>query len=403
MGVFDEIFSIKRSDKPVQVGGNGFFGFGGMLQNASSSATADSALTIAAFFNGVEQISNDIAKLPKYVYIRENDNRIKDSDNPINYLLNTAPNDLMTAFDFWKIIGISVILRGNAFAEIVKNKSTGLEESYIFHGHKDVKVFKQGNKLFYDVKGKIVSGENMLHFKGFSFDGLVGIGVIQFAASQMGIALDAQAYAQDIYKDRGLGYGVIETDKSVDVTNKKAIEEGFATKMSSKNKFKVPMLDEGMKYKGISITPQEAEFLATKKDAVLECCRWLNIAPHKVKDLSAGTFSNIYQQSIEHTQDSILPWAIRIEQEVNRKSFAKESAKFFRMNVNSLLRGDLESKRNFYTAMVYAGIYTRNEVRLMEEMNRIDGLDEILQPLNMQALSVAMELQKQQANENSSK
>lgn len=403
MSVLNEIFAVKRSENASQINPGGFFGMSGLLSTTASVATPTSALTIAAFFNGVEQISNDIAKLPKGVYIKDGENRIKDSENPINYLLNTSPNDLMTAFDFWKIIPISVILRGNGYAEIVKNSQTGLEEAYIFHPPQDVKVFKQGNKLFYDVKGRIISGENMLHFKGFSFDGLSGIGVIQFAALQMGIALDAQAYAQDIYKDRGLGYGVIETDKPVDPSNKKLIEEGFATKMSGKNKFKVPMLDEGMKYKGISITPAEAEFLATKKDAVLECCRWLNIAPHKVKDLSAGTYSNIYQQSIEHVQDSIMPWTVRIEQEVNKKSFAIDSNKLFKVNVNALLRGDLESKRNYYTAMVYAGIMTRNEVRALEEMNGIEGLSEPLQPVNMQALSVAMELQKQQTNGNSSK
>jgi phage portal protein BeeE len=85
-----------------------------------------------------------------------------------------------------------------------------------------------------------------------------------------------------------------------------------------------------------------------------------------------------------------MPWAIRIEQEIDRKSFAKDSNKYFKININALLRGDLESKRNYYTAMIYAGIMTRNEVRALEEMNPIDGLDEILQPVNMQALSLVM-------------
>jgi HK97 family phage portal protein len=139
------------------------------------------------------------------------------------------------------------------------------------------------------------------------------------------------------------------------------------------------MLDEGMKYKSISITPAEAEFLETNKYGVLEVCRWLNINPHKIKDFSAGNYANVYQQSIEHVQDSIIPWTTRIEQEVTRKTFQKGSDKYFRMNVNALLRGDLTSKKDYYTAMTYAGVYTRNEIRALEEMNPIDGLDEILQ------------------------
>jgi HK97 family phage portal protein len=401
MGVLNEIFTLKREGAATMVNPGGFFGF--LNEISGTTANATSSLTIAAFFNGVEQISNDIAKLPKGVYVKTENSRQKDGESPINYLLNTAPNNLMTAFDFWKVIQISIILKGDGFAEIIRNQTSGLEEAYIFLDYKDVKVFKTDDKIFYNYKGRTISSENMLHFKGFSFDGIRGVSVIKFAAKQLGITLDAQNYASDVYKDRGIGYGVIESDKAIESTNKKAIEDGFATKMASKNKFKVPMLDEGMKYKNISITPEEAQFLETNKHAVLECCRWLNINPHKLKDLSAGTYSNVYQQSIEHVQDSILPWAIRMEQEVTRKSFEPGSNKYFKMNINSLLRGDLESKTKYYTSMVYAGLYTRNEIRALEEMNPIDGLDEILQPVNMQALSIAMELNKQNENGNSSK
>jgi HK97 family phage portal protein len=407
MGVLSDIISTKRTAEttPVNDGVGGIFDLSGWLGGGSTTtmATPKTALTIAAFYNGVEQISNDIAKLPKSVYIKDGDSRNRDVKNPINYLLNTAPNDLMTAFDFWKIIVISAIIKGDGFAQIIRNSQSGIEESYNYLDYDDVKVFKTGNKLFYTFKNQIIDSENMLHIKYFSFDGLRGISLIKFAAKQLGITLDAQNYGSEVYKDKGIGYGVLETDKAVDVTNKKAIEDGFSNKMTSGAKFKTALLDEGFKYKSISITPAEAQFLETNKNGVLEICRWLNINPHKVKDYTSGTYANVYQQSIEHTQDSIMPWAIRIEQEIDRKSFTKDSNKYFKININALLRGDLESKRNYYTAMIYAGIMTRNEVRSLEEMNPIDGLNEILQPVNMQALSIAMELQKNMENGNSNK
>jgi len=309
----------------------------------------------------------------------------------------------MTAFDFWRINIVSSILKGNGYSKIHRNKTSGVEEAYEFLNHDDVRVFKQGLKLFYRYKGEVIPSEDMLHFKGFTLDGLVGVGVVTFAAKQLGVMLDSNAYASEVYSDRGVGYGVIESDKPVHPDNKKLIEQGFSDKMASKNKFKVPLLDEGMKYKSIQITPAEAQFLETNKNGILEVCRWLNLNPHKLKDLSAGTYSNVYQQSIEHVGDSIVPWAMMAEQEVIRKSFEKNSNRYFKMNINALLKGDLESKRNYYTAMVYAGLMTRNEVRALEEMNPIDGLDEILQPVNMQALSIAMELANQQKNGDSSK
>lgn len=402
MGVLNDIFSTKRAAEttPVNGGFSGVFDLSGWLGGgtATTMTTPKTALTISAFYNGVEQLSNDIAKLPKSVYVKDGESRNKDSENPINYLLNKAPNDLMTAFDFWKIMVVSAIIKGDGFARIVRNAQSGIEESYYFLDYDDVKVFKQGNKLIYMYKGEVISSEDMIHLKYFSFDGLRGISLIKFAAKQLGITLDAQNYGAEVYKDKGIGYGVLETDKQVDTANKKAIEAGFSAKMTSGAKYKTALLDEGFKYKSITITPAEAQFLETNKNGVLEICRWLNINPHKVKDFSSGTYANVYQQSIEHTQDSIMPWAIRIEQEIDRKSFPKDSNKYFKININALLRGDLESKRNYYTAMIYAGIMTRNEVRALEEMNPIDGLDEILQPVNMQALSIAMELQKNNEN-----
>ena len=403
MGVLNEIFAVKRSDSAKLVGSNTFFSIADLLTGSGSAATGKTALTISAFYNGVNIIANDIAKLPKGVYIKDGESRIKDSKHPINYLLNTEPNGLMTAFDFWRINVASTIIKGNGYSRIHKNKESGIEEAYEFLDYEHVKVYKKGLKLFYEYKGETIPSEDMLHFKGFGFDGLVGMGVVSFAAKNLGVILDANAYASEIYKDRGIGYGVIESDNAVESTNKKLIEDGFSTKMASKNKFKVPLLDEGMKYKSIQITPAEAQFLETNKYAVLEVCRWLNLNPHKLKDLSAGTYSNVYQQSIEHVSDSIVPWALMMQQEVIRKSFVKGDNRYFVMNINALLKGDLESKRNYYTAMVYAGIYTRNEVRALEEMNPIDGLDEILQPVNMQALSIANELLNQQKDGNPSK
>lgn len=377
------------------VSGFSFF-FGG--DGTATLANERTALSLSAFYNGVNQLSNDIAKLPKAVYKKEGDQINKFTDHPVNYLISQKPNDLMNSFDFWKIIEYSKLVKGNAFAEVIRNKNSGAIKSLIFRYASDVSIYILNDKLYYKYKGRMIDSADMLHFKGFSFDGIVGVGVITFAAKQLGISIDSQNYQQQVYKDRGLGYGVIESEIPVNPENKKRIEEGFATKMASQSKFKVPMLDEGMKYKSISITPAEAQFLETNKNGVLEVCRWLNIAPHKLKELGNANYSNIYQQSIEHVQDSVLPSVVANEQELNNKLFTTKEAGivYTKFNINSLLRGDLAMKQGYYTAMVYSGIYTRNEVRALEDMNPVEGLDEILQPVNMQALSIANELIKQQ-------
>jgi HK97 family phage portal protein len=358
--------------------------------------------TLAAFYNGVDQISNDIAKLPKSVYIKEKLNRFPFPEHPVNTLLSSSPNEMMSAFDFWKLVVVLMIYRGNCYVRIYKNAISGKQEKWIILGteNESVEVLEKDHKLFYRYKGETISGADIMHFKGFSFDGKIGIGIVTFAANQLGIALNAQEYTKTVYEDRGIGYGVIESDKDVAAANKQAIEAGFASKMAQKSKFKVPLLDAGMKYKSININPAEAQLLETRKDVVIEVARWLNLAPYKLKDLTGANYSNMYQLSIEHVQDSLLPWITRIEQEVVRKAISdKEKATIYiKFNEKYLLRGDLEARKNFYSTMVYSGIITRNEARALEDMNPIEGLSEPLQPVNMQALSIANEIIKNQEN-----
>ena len=398
---FQMTFATRSTtSKLVSGGGFGWLGFGGSSVDATL-ANSKTSFTLPAFYNGVEQLSNDIAKLPKSVKRKNGANREDYSEHPVNYLISNEPNSMMTAFDFWKLIVVRMIIKGNAYVEIIRNNVSGKIESFIHldcadGGH--VNVFEKDNKLYYTYKGRTILSEDMLHYKAFSFDGKIGVSVIAFAAKQLGISIDAQNYQSTVYKDLGIGYGVIESDADVTPDNKRAIENGFTAKMSNQDKFKVPMLDNGMKYKSISVSPAEAQFLESNKNGVLEVCRWLNIAPHKLKVLDNSNFSNIQHQSIEHVQDSLLPWILRLEQETARKVFTDAEKKFayIKFNEKVLLRGDMEARKNFYTSMVYAGVMSRNEARALEDMNPITGLDEILQPVNMQALSMANELLQQQ-------
>ncbi|MFD0701754.1 phage portal protein [Myroides pelagicus] len=384
-GLLDSVF------RPLESGSSssGFFDlFPSFFKaNGKTLATANTALMLPAFYNGVDQLSNDIAKLPKAVFLKEGESRKKLTDHPLNYLISTEPNEMMTAFDFWKLAVVLVILKGNCYVRVNRN-SNGVEQSLVIQDNSDVVVKRSGDKLFYFIKGESHLSSDILHFKAFTLNGITGVSVIKWAAHNLGIALDSYEYASDIYSDRGLGYGVIESEKGVDTAAKKLISDGFTRKLAEKNKFKVPVLDEGLKYKPITVTPAEAQFLETNKNSVNEIARWLNIAPHKLKDLTNANYSNIQAQSIEHVQDSLLPWTIRIELELNRKMFSREDSeiKYVKFNEKVLLRGDSEARKNYLTQLVYAGIITRNEARALEDLDPIPGLDEPLTPVNSQLL-----------------
>ncbi|MDM1325906.1 phage portal protein [Myroides odoratimimus] len=397
MSILGKVFQPLESS-----GSSGFMDFfGGFRSGSKTVVTANKALTIAAFFNGLEQLSNDIAKLPKAVYIKSGDHRRKYSEHPLNYLISVQPNPMMSAYDFWKLVVIYVILKGNCYV-LVNRDRNGVEKSLVIQHDEDVKVLedKENNQLFYEIKGKVYAGSDILHFKGFSLDGKKGISVIKFAAYDLGVNLDAKEYQSDIYADRGLGYGVIEAEKPIHVDNKKIISDGFTAKMTEKNKFKVPVLDEGLKYKPISITPAEAQFLETNKEAVINICRWLNIAPHKVKDLNNGTYSNIEVQNIEHVQDSVITWTSRIENELDRKMFVYsvggEEIAYVKFNEKVLLRGDSRARAEYLTKMIYSGVITRNEARALEDLDPLNGLDQPLTPVNMEMMEFMLAKNKKE-------
>jgi len=159
----------------------------------------------------------------------------------------------------------------------------------------------------------------------------------------------------------------------------------LASVFSNKENWKIPIIDEASNFQHIKITPQESQFIATHKQGIEEVARWLNLPPHKLKTLDNVNNSITENQELQHIADSILPWAIKFEQEYNVKLFTpKEAADniYVKANINSLLRADTATKTELYSKAINMGWMTRNEVRALEEMNPLQGLDEPLTPAN---------------------
>lgn len=396
MSILGKIFSFgAQNDTQPYVP---FFGFG---SGNKSIATPKTSLTLSAFFNGVDQLSTDIAKMPKAIYRKTDRVRERLSSHPANYLIATAPSELMTAFDFWRTIVLQMLLIGESFVQIHRN-SSGEEEFFDIMDNEKVDVKKEKTRLIYTYDGKKISSADILHFKGFTLNGIRGISVISFAAANLGVQLDTQEYSGEIYSNRGLGYGVIESDQAVDNENKKKIVDGFKSRMNEKGSMKVAALDFGLKYKSISITPQEAQFLEVGKFSIEDVARWLNMPTHKLKSLQNANFNTLEQQNMQYVVDCLIGWTAKIEAELNRKLFPRNSQfkDYIKFNEKVFLRGDAKSQAEFYTKMVYSGIMTRNEVRELEDLNPVEGLDEILTPVNMELMShlIKMNQKEEQAD-----
>jgi HK97 family phage portal protein len=382
---------FSKTNPQVISSGEGFLGFFGRNTKGGIAVNQSTSLTLSAFYNGIELITNDFAKLPKHIIQKKDGDRLTREDHELSYLISTRPNGYMTAFSFDKIMLQYAILKGNAYAIIIRNeftqKVTALE--VINQDKTPVEVLKSNSRLFYKIDGELYSDYEILHVPGFSLNGITGISVVQMAAHSLGVSLSSQEFSSDYYNSKGEGIAVVTTQKPLDVDGKNRYAGGLRKHLEEKGPHKVAVLDEMGSFQYISLTPQESQFLLTNKYGVLEVARWLNLPPHKLKALENATFSNIEHQEIQHVSDSILPWSLKFQNEYDVKLFtSKEKRQGFQVkfNTGSLIRADLQAQAEYFSKMIHAGVMTRNEVRLLLELNKLEGLNEPLTPVNTQTL-----------------
>lgn len=384
--------SIDITDWPSGIFGN--ISRGGVAVNHKT------ALSLSAVYNAVDQISNDIAKLPKGVYQKKDGDRFRLSAHPVDYIIGNRPNALMTQFSFHKAMMLSVLLRGNGIAVIESNRGTGFPSALIFiHPDHVNDIKKKDGHLFYYIKGydRPLNSEEVIHIPGFSENGITGISVFKYAAQNLGAAMSAEKFADENFKSRGLLAGIIKSDKQLKPEAKTALGNAMETRLGKGDVNNIGVLDEGMDFLSITANAQEASLIDWKNTSMEDVARWFNIAPHKIKHLARSTNNNIEQQSLEHGSDTIAPWSKKFEEEYTYKLFPRDQRNtYVKLNTNALYRTDLKTKGEYYSKAVNGGWLTRNEARALEDYNRLKGLDEPLTPVNTKTQE---QLEKELANE----
>ena len=213
---------------------------------------------------------------------------------------------------------------------------------------------------------------DVLHIPGLGFDGLVGYSPIAMAKNAIGLAIAAEEYGSKFYANGAAPSGVLEHPGTLKDPSR-VRESWQSTFGGSSNANKVAVLEEGMKYTPISIAPNEAQFLETRKFQIDEIARIFRVPPHMVGDLEKSSFSNIEQQSLEFVKYTLDPWVARWEQAMVRSLLSPDEKKryFFKFNVDGLLRGDYQSRMNGYATARQNGWMSANDIRELENMDRI--------------------------------
>ncbi|MEA5066612.1 MAG: phage portal protein, partial [Eubacteriales bacterium] len=221
-----------------------------------------------------------------------------------------------------------------------------------------------------------LSPSDVLHIPGLGFDGLVGYSPIAMAKQAIGMGLACDEYGAAFFQNGAQPGGVLE-HPGVVKDPKRVRESWNAIYQGSANAHRVAVLEEGMAYKPISISPEQAQFLQTRKFQIEEIARIFRVPPHMVGDLDKSSFSNIEQQSLEFVKYSLSPWIGRWEQSIHRALLLpSEKQRFFvRFNVEGLLRGDYKSRMDGYAVARQNGWMNANDIRELENLDRIPAQD----------------------------
>ena len=213
---------------------------------------------------------------------------------------------------------------------------------------------------------------DVLHIPGLGFDGLVGYSPIAMAKNAIGMAIACEEYGAKFFANGAQPSGVLEHPGTLKDPSR-VRESWQSTFGGSHNANKVAVLEEGMKYTPISISPEQAQFLETRKFQINEIARIFRVPPHMVGDLEKSSFSNIEQQSLEFVKYTLDPWVSRWEQSMARSLLTPEEKKqyFMKFNVDGLLRGDYQSRMNGYAVGRQNGWMSANDIRELENLDRI--------------------------------
>ena len=311
----------------------------------------------------------------------------------------------MTSFIFRETLMTHLLLWGNAYAQIIRNGKNEVIALYPLMPNKmDVSRDKSG-QLYYTyvtqpeeahtMKGNIVylNPSEVLHIPGLGFDGLVGYSPIAMAKNAIGMAVACEEYGAKFFANGAAPGGVLEHPGTI--KDPQRVRESWqSTFGGSGNSNKIAVLEEGMKYTPIGISPEQAQFLETRKFQINEIARIFRVPPHMVGDLEKSSFSNIEQQSLEFVKYTLDPWIVRWEQSIRRALLTPEEKKkyFVKFNLEGLLRGDYQSRMNGYAIGRQNGWMSANDIRELENQDRIpaeEGGDLYLVNGNMMPLKDA--------------
>lgn len=355
------------------------------------NVTNDAALGLPAVTACVRVIAETIAALPFVLYEEQDDGGKKAIKNHWLYKLFKRPNPFQNGMEYREMMSGHLALRGNAYSQIVANGAGEVEALMPLHPDRVRIEMTSDTKWRYVVRNldnteqRIPRG-SVFHIKGLSPDGIVGYNPITLLRNAVAAGLAAQDYGLRFFQNDAKPGGWIEYPGQFATTeDRNLFREQWQSQQTGEHRGKTTVLEFGMKYHEVGMANDDAQFVESRKFTRAEIASIYRVPLHLIQDLDKSSFSNIEQQSLDFVIHCVTPWLVRWEEAIEWHFLDPEIDTDLDVEfpTKSLLRGDAVARSTFYHNAILDGWMTRNEVRVLENMNPLDGLDEPLRPLNM--------------------
>jgi HK97 family phage portal protein len=364
---------------------------GGTPSDSGVRVTTETALTYSPFWRGVNLISRDVAKLGLHVYKRVGNGKERATDHPAYKLLRYKPNAEMTAFHFKQTLTAHAICETGGYAYIFRRGDATPEEIIQLDPRKTYPVRQNGRLLYVtEVGGELrkLLAQDVLHIKGLSPDGITGYRMIGKAKNSLGLGMAAESYATRYFKNNAEPSVVIEHPGKMTAEAVARLRKQWnEMHQGLDNSHKTAVLEEGMKANPFSKGARESQLIETRQFSIREAANWLNVPPHKLGDTTRTAFASLEQENQSYLDDALDPWLVAWEEECRDKLLTEKEktddthvVEFMRQ---ALLRADMAARGEFYVKATGGHPWmTVNEIRGMENMNPMDGFDDIKPPTN---------------------
>ncbi|KPW89920.1 phage portal protein [Pseudomonas syringae] len=354
----------------------------GSTSATGKTITVNKAMRLAACWSCVRLISETIATLPLGLYMRQADGGRKvASDNDLHWIINTNPNSRMTAVQFWEAVVASMLLRGNAFVEIVRIGGRIVALEFLLPNRMDLDVADNGEILYRyrEKNGQLrdIAGSDMMHIPAFSLDGQIGLSPIAYGADVFGAAMSAEDVAGSTFKNGMHQTVAFEVNKTLSPKQRDDFRDYVQRISGAMNAGKSPVLEEGVSAKVIGINPVDAQLLESREYSAEEICRFYMVDPTMVgySDKASNWGTGLEQKLLRFLTFTLRSYMRRIEEGINRNQLtpAQRRQIYSEFSIEGLLRADSAARATLYSGMVQNGIYTRDECRMKENLPKMGG------------------------------